>query len=133
MITHKQTRVLIIDDELSMRVTLQDILADEGYDVSNAADGQTAVNLCAENDYDVVIMDVRMPGLNGVDAFRQIRRHCEGVRVILMSAYGMDDLKEMALKDGAIAFLDKPLEIEKVIHLIAEATETAILVVEDQK
>ena len=87
--------------------------------------------MCTENEYDVVLLDVRMPGVDGVAAFRQIRRHQEGVRVILMSAYGLDDLKQAALDDGAVAFLDKPLDVKKVIDLIAEATGTAILVVED--
>ncbi len=123
--------VLIADDEPNMCKTLAAILRREGYDVSTAADGQTAVQMCEENEYEVVLLDVRMPGVDGVTAFRQIRRHQEGIRVILMSAYGLDELKQAALDDGAVAFLDKPLDVNKAIELIAEATETAILVVED--
>jgi len=72
-----------------------------------------------------------MPGIDGVEAFRRIRRHREGVRVILMSAYDMERLKEAALDEGAIAFLPKPLDLQKVVQLIGEVKETAILVVED--
>ena len=133
MSTRENVRILIADDEPSMRLTLEDILKDEGYDVSTAADGQAAVSMCAENEYDVVIMDVRMPRLDGVEAFRQIRRHREGVRVIMMSAYAVTSLKDMALEEGAIGFLEKPLDIGKVMDLISEVTETAILVVEDDE
>lgn len=123
-------RILVADDEPGMRKSLADILIDEGYDVELAADGLEAVELCSREPFDVVIMDVRMPGLNGVDAFRRIRTHRAGTRVILMSAFGVDDLKYRALDEGAVAFLDKPLDIDAVVHLIENATETAVLVVE---
>ncbi len=129
----KTARVLIVDDEKNMRKTLADILHDEGYDVTTAASGEEAVALCAKDGYDIVLMDVRMPGIDGVEAFRQIRRHQEGVRVIMMSAYSVDDLKRAALDEGAIAFLAKPLDVEKVVRLIGEVKDTAILVVEDDE
>ena len=83
----KTGRILIVDDEQNMRITLADILQDEGYEVDVAASGDEVLRLCAEHGYAVVLLDVRMPGMNGVETFRQIRRHQEAVRVILMSAY----------------------------------------------
>jgi CheY-like chemotaxis protein len=132
---NKQTkeRVLVVDDEENMRKTLAEILSDEGYEVATAATGEAAVDLCLKNDYRIVLMDVRMPGMDGVEAFRQIRRHQEGVRVILMSAYSVEALKEAALDEGAIAFLSKPLDVERVVHLIDETRDTAILVVEHEE
>lgn len=130
----KKTRVLIVDDEKNMRITLADILEEEGYEVSTADNGNAAVEKCKSSTYDVILMDVRMPGLDGVEAFRQIRRHQEGVRVIMMSAYSLDELKQAALEEGAIAFLSKPLNIEKVLKLIEEVKGRTILVVEaDEK
>ncbi len=126
-------RILVVDDEPSMRRTVADILRAEGYSVDAAASGEEAVELCSESGYAVVLMDVRMPGIDGVEAFRRIRRHQEGVRVILMSAYGLEELKHAALDEGAVAFLDKPLDLDKVIHLIGEVKDTAILVVEDDR
>lgn len=126
-------RILIVDDEENMRKTLSEILADEGYDVEVAASGEEAVAMCRDGRFRVILMDVRMPGMNGVEAFRQIRRHQEGVRVILMSAYSINALKEAALDEGAIAFLSKPLDLERVVNLIAEVKETAILVVEQEE
>ena len=128
-----QERILIVDDEENMRRTLGEILTDEGYDVAVAASGEEAVELCKKHQFRVILMDVRMPGMNGVEAFRQIRRHQEGVRVILMSAYSIDALKEAALDEGAVAFLSKPLDLERVVNLIAEVKETAILVVEQEE
>lgn len=131
--TNKNNRILIADDEPNMRVTLRDIMEDEGYEVVTAKTGEEAIDLCKKMEFDIVLMDVRMPGLSGVDAFREIRRYREGIKVILMSAYTVDDLKFAALDDGAIAFLPKPLDMQKTIELISEARETAILVVEDDE
>ncbi len=126
-------RVLIVDDEANMLKTLSDILRDDGYDVSTAATGEEAIELCLRERFDIVLMDVRMPGIDGVEAFRQIRRHQEGVRVILMSAYGLDELKRAALDEGAIAFLSKPLDVQQTVKLIDEVKDTAILVVEQDE
>jgi len=126
-------RILIVDDEQNMRITLADILQDEGYEVDVAASGHEAVKLCAEQGYRVILLDVRMPGIDGVETFRQIRRHQEGVRVIMMSAYTIEDLKEVALDEGAIAFMPKPLDVERVVKLIGEVRDTAILVVENDE
>lgn len=123
-------KVLIVDDEPGMRVTLAEILEDEGYEVLTAASGEEAVARCAERSFDVVLMDVRMPGIDGVEAFRRIRRAKEQVRVILMSAYSVQDLRRLALEEGAVAFLPKPLDIEVVVRLISEVNDTAILVAE---
>lgn len=124
------TRVLIADDEKNLRFTLSEILKEEGYLVDAAATGEEAVAMCTAETYDVVLLDVRMPGMDGVAVFRELRRHHEAARVILMSAYTVDDLKRAALDEGAIAFLEKPLDIQKVIALVGEVKETTILVVE---
>ena len=126
-------RVLIVDDEVNMCRTLSDILIDEGYYVHTAGTGEEAVQACSRQEFDVVLMDVRMPGMDGVEAFREIRRHREGVRVILMSAYGLEELKKSALDEGAVAFLPKPLDVERTVKLIGEVKDTAILVVEEDE
>ncbi|MHB1036250.1 MAG: response regulator [Pirellulales bacterium] len=122
-------RILVVDDEKFMRVTLADILVDEGYRVDVADCGEAAVEMCAETRYDAILMDVRMPGIDGVEAFRLIRRHQHDARVILMSAYPVEELKRAVLEEGAIAFLAKPLDVEKVVKLIQETQQAAILVV----
>lgn len=123
-------RILVVDDETNMRATLADILSDEGYRIDTAPDGLSAVQMCEQQDYDVVLLDVRMPGIDGVETFRRIHRLNDSVRVVMMSAYSMDDLKRAVLDEGAIAFLSKPLDIENVISLIQDVRETSVLVVE---
>lgn len=129
----RETSVLIVDDEKNMRITLSDILLEEGYRVTTASTGEEAVSLCEQHGFDVILMDVRMPGINGVEAFRRIRRHREGVRVIMMSAYSVDDLKQAALEEGAIAFLPKPLDVQKVVAMIGEVRDAAVLIVENDE
>ncbi|EMI43458.1 response regulator [Rhodopirellula sp. SWK7] len=127
------SKILVVDDEESMRETLAAILEAEGYQVATASTGEEAVERCSQERFDVVLMDVRMPGIDGVETFRRIRCHQTGLRVILMSAFCTDEMKEAALDDGAVAFLPKPLDLDKVIGLIHDATDIAILVVESEE
>ena len=94
-----------------MRITLADILVHSGFDVSTAVDGESAIEMCQREVFDCVLMDVRMPGINGVEAFRQIRQIQKQVRVILMSAWGDEELKHEALRQGAIAFFGQTAEL----------------------
>jgi len=125
----KALSTLIVDDHVGMRTTLQDILEDEGYLVSSASSGDEAIELCQENKFDIILMDVRMPGINGVEAFKKIKTISRDSRVIMMSAYSIDEMKLEALKEGAIAFLEKPLDISQVLKLIAEDDNTPVLLV----
>lgn len=126
-------RVLVVDDETNMRETLAEILQMEGYDVGTADSGEAAVKASMREPFDVVLMDVRMPGMNGVEAFRIIHRQRQDIRVILMSAFPLEELKRIALREGAVAFLAKPLNIESVVKLIENVQETAVLIVEHEE
>ena len=124
-------KILIVDDHDGMRQTLQDILEDESYLVSVAGSGEEALEICATIRFDIVLMDVRMPGLNGVETLRQLKVFAQETRVIMMSAYSIDDLRSAALQEGAIAFLKKPLDIAKVLSLIQENESPPALIVMD--
>jgi CheY-like chemotaxis protein len=115
-------RILIVDDEKNIRTTLADILQDEGYQVSTAGTGERAVKMCQRTPYDVVLMDVRMPGIDGVEAFRRIRRERDDVRVIMMSAYSVGEVQREAMEEGVSGFVRKPLDIEGMLELIDRAT-----------
>lgn len=125
----KVLNTLIVDDHVGMRTTLQDILEDEGYQVSSASSGDEAIEICQDKHFDIILMDVRMPGINGVEAFRRIKTISKDTRVIMMSAYSIDELKLEALREGAIAFLQKPLDISRVLKLIEEDENTPVLIV----
>jgi len=119
----------VVDDEKNMRMTLEDILLDEGYAVGTAENGEAAIERLAQDHYDVVLLDVRMPGMGGLETLRRIRRHDDTARIIMMSAYSADPLKRSALQEGAVAFLSKPLDIPQVLRLIEEGDRRAVLIV----
>lgn len=125
----KVINTLIVDDHVGMRTTLQDILEDEGYQVVSASSGDEAIEICQDRKFDIILMDVKMPGTNGVEAFRKIKLISKDTRVILMSAYSIDEIKLEALREGAIAFLQKPLDISQVLKLIEEDDNTPVLIV----
>jgi CheY-like chemotaxis protein len=112
--------VLVVDDEKNIRTTLADILADEGYEVTTADSGERALKLCRRRPFDIVLLDVRMRGIDGVEAFRRIRERQDGVPVIMMSAYTMDEMERVLLQEGAVAFLRKPLDVGRMLRLIKE-------------
>ncbi len=115
------TSVLVVDDEKNIRITLADILVGEGFEVRTAETGEKAVKLCHKRTFDVVLLDVRMPGMDGFEASRLIRRERRGTCVIMMSAYSTQEFRWVAFDEGAVAFLRKPLDVERVLELIREA------------
>jgi two-component system response regulator HydG len=117
-------RVLIVDDETNMRTTLADILGDEGFEVTTAPSGERAIKLCARRHYDIVLLDVRMRGMDGVEALRRIRRHDKDARIFMMSAYTVDTVERIAIDAGAECLLRKPLDIERLLGLIGENVRT---------
>lgn len=117
--------MLVVDDEPSVRSTLCEILALEGYQVHGAGSGEEALEVYECLLPQVVLMDIRMPGLDGVEVFRRLRCLQRDVRVIFTSGYSEDHLKEAALKEGAIAFLTKPLDLPQLLDLVGEVSRVS--------
>ena len=127
-----KTRVLIVDDDVGMTETLLDIFNDIGFDVSVANNGYEAIEMIREGVYDVTLMDIKMPGINGVETFKEVKRIRPTMKVIMMTGYSVDDLIKEALKEGAYDVIHKPLDIDKVMNSIKSATKGFfILVVDD--
>lgn len=101
-------RVLIIDDEESQRPTLAIALRLDGFDVSHASTATEALRQLAAQAIDLAIIDVMMPGVNGLDLARQIRRHFSAVRVVLSCAYQLSARQVERADCGAVAFVSKP-------------------------
>lgn len=129
----KKLSVLIVDDHPGMCSTLKDILESEGHKVITVQSGLDAINICKKQQFNVILMDIRMPDLNGVETYMRIKDDTMGARVILMSAFSVDELKQEALEAGAIAFLQKPLDIEKTLQLIRQIEYPPALVVMENK
>ena len=111
-------RLLLVDDEQGMRDTLVDILEELDLRVDQAANGQEAVDKIKAHEYGLVLMDIRMPLLDGVGALRQIKELCPGLPVIMMTAYTEAAEVEEALRQGARAVMYKPLDIPSLLDLI---------------
>ena len=125
-------RVLVVDDDEGMVATLHDILGAAGYSVDVALSGSDAVERVRLQAPDCILMDVRMPGLNGVEAFREIKKLSPESFVIFMTAYAASTLVEDARREGAVEVVPKPLDLERVLHLIDDtAQKTPVLVVDD--
>lgn len=119
---NKKLRILIVDDEPGMRETLSDILADRGHEVETAEDGARAIELIKKKFYDLTFIDIKMPGINGVETFKHVKRISPETMVVMMTAYSMKDLIKEALQEGAYGILYKPLDMDKVISVVNESS-----------
>ena len=127
------TRVLIVDDDKGMVSTLSDILSACGYQVSVAGSGHEAIHQAHSSTPHAVLMDIRMPGLNGVDTFREIKRLAPDSYVIFMTAYATSELVEEAHREGAVEVLPKPIDMELTLDLLSEIISRIPLLVLDQE
>lgn len=124
------SRVLIVDDEDSLRLTLSALLEMEGFQVVTANSALKALELLRQSPPKVVISDIRMPGMSGVELFRAIQRESGDVRVILMTAFAQEKLIEEAMSGGAFAVLKKPLDLDHLLTVIQGAiSHPSVLVV----
>ncbi len=119
----KRYKILVADDERNIRDLLSVALIDEGYDVIEVDDGQKAVNEVKNSDYDCVLLDIRMPVLDGMEAFTKIRDMKPNLPVIFLTAYGSSDLAIKAMKNGAYDYLTKPFDIEELKIKVKKAIE----------
>jgi|HubBroStandDraft_6_1064221.scaffolds.fasta_scaffold17027_3 DNA-binding NtrC family response regulator len=114
--------VLVVDDEPGMRDTLMAILELNGYRVSSAPDGETAVTAVREGTFDVVVMDIRMPGPDGVSVLEAMGD--PPPQVILMTAYAQEERLRAAAQANAFAIVHKPFDTRWMLKLIADASRT---------
>lgn len=114
-------RILVIDDEISICSTLKAILEDEGYEVKTVETAEEGLKLLWEQPFDLVLLDIWLPEMNGLDALRRIKETEENLQVIMISGHGTIESAVKATKMGAFDFLEKPLTLEKVILTVRNA------------
>ncbi len=119
----KKYVILIADDEEDVRDLLTEVLDEEDYTIVTVDNGQKAVDFVAKNSPDCVLLDVRMPVMDGMEAFLQIREITPDLPVIFITAYGSSDLAIKAMKKGAYDYLTKPFDIEEVKIKVRKAIE----------
>ena len=113
------TSVLIVDDDVGILETLQFLLLNEGYDVRSSGNGQEAIAQYQENRPDIVLMDIKMPIMDGFDSFFKIKELDNNAKVVLTSSYAIDDDEfQHAKKLGLVGLISKPFTLENVIDMI---------------
>jgi DNA-binding NtrC family response regulator len=125
--------ILVVDDDRNMVKTLTAVLQLHGWQTATAFSGEEAVQITATQRFAAVLMDVRMPGINGVDAFREIRKAQPLTPVILMTAYAAHELLAQAEREGALMVLPKPIPWPTLTGLLDDVSrsEKSVLLVDD--
>ncbi|MFW5878380.1 MAG: sigma-54-dependent transcriptional regulator [Myxococcota bacterium] len=129
----RRRSVLVVDDEEGVRRTLAIILDEGGYDVRAVADGTAALKEIERSDFEVVVTDVRMPGVGGLELLERVRETSPETTVIVMSAYGNQDTAIEAVKRGAYDFISKPFKPDEMVLLLRKAEEREALRSENRR
>jgi CheY-like chemotaxis protein len=131
--TYQDTpRILVVDDDRDICRNLSDILTDLGYQVEAAHDGPSALELVRQRPYDVALLDLKMPGMDGLTLYREIKKHRAGTVSMLVTAYANPATAEEALAAGAWKVVSKPVDLRMLLGLVDEALgQPLVLIVDD--
>lgn len=114
-------RILIVDDEPIVREAIHDWLVDAGYSVTTARTGEEALEIVAQQDFGLVILDVRLPGKTGIRVLQEMKEMKPDIKAIIITAYASPDMHTEATKLGAIHYLTKPIAPDQLEKLVQEA------------
>ncbi len=129
----EKTSILVVDDQIGMLETFTDILEDKGFSVATAEDGFQAIKKVKEGQFDIIFMDIKMPGINGVQTFREIKKINPKAAVVMMTAYSVEDLVKEAIEEGAYTVIYKPFDMNRVIQTIERVLRTVLVLVVDDR
>ena len=131
----EKLKILVVDDNEEFCKNVTDILELQSYEVVSAYDGFKGLETVKENGFDLVLMDVKMPVMNGVEAYKKIKEIAPATPVIMVTAFAVEDLLKEALKQGAYGSLKKPVDFDQLLELIKQATGKGamILVADDDE
>src|SRR5919205_175756 len=124
--------ILVIDDEEIMREILETLLTREGYEVRLAASGQEGLDLARAVPFDAAIVDIMMPGLNGIETLDELKRIDEDLAVLIITAYASVESAISAMKSGAFDYISKPFKNEEVLVVVRNAMERRRLLHENR-
>ncbi len=114
-------RILVVDDDKGMREFLEIMLGREGYDVTSTFDGEKALGLCRKVPFDLILTDLKMPRMDGIEFMKRAKDVCPEAMIILMTAYASGETAVSAMKEGAYDYIEKDFDIEDLARLIREA------------
>ncbi len=125
------TRILVVDDEPDICENLRDIFSELGYHVDVASDGPGALRLLGEQRYDVALLDLKMPGMDGLALYRHIRHHSAETVAILITAYAGNTTAEEAMTAGAWKVMSKPVDFERLLDHVSKALDQPLILLVD--
>jgi two-component system response regulator HydG len=134
ILSQEKTRVLVVDDDADLARTTALILKRKGFVVNVAQDGFAAIQQVEQNPFDVALMDIKMPGMDGVETYKRIKALQPDIAAIMMTGFSVEERIQEALRAGALAVLTKPLNLERLVKLIEDAIKqrkSLVLVVDD--
>lgn len=124
------SKILVIDDERSIRNTLKDILEFEKYQVVVAEDGFKALELIKTAEFDVILCDIKMPGMDGIEVLQKIEEIRPDTPVVMISGHGNIDTAVESIKKGAFDFIEKPLDLNRLLITLRNAMDKSTLITE---
>ncbi len=124
------SRILVIDDERSIRNTLKEILGYEKYQVDACENGEQGLEKIKENEYDIVLCDIKMPGMDGIEVLEKITELKPDIPIVMISGHGNIDTAVESIKKGAFDFIEKPLDLNRLLITIRNATDKSNLISE---
>jgi two-component system, OmpR family, KDP operon response regulator KdpE len=130
-LNENQSTVLIVDDEPSIRISLRTILSGLGFGVVEAARGEEAVSLVRTAQFDIVLLDINMPGLGGIEVCRLMRKNAPLLPIVMLTVQGSEDRKVEALDAGADDYITKPFQLRELIARIRAAVRRNRITEED--
>ena len=116
----KQARIIIVDDDENIRTTMKTILEDEGYNVDLATTGNEAIEMTEEKAYNIALLDIRLPDMEGVELLKLIKDNVPRTRKIMVTGYPSMQNAISALNKNADAYLVKPVDVEKLLNIVKE-------------
>ena len=126
------SKILVIDDERAIRNTLKEVLEYEKHEVDLAEDGPAGLEMFGSNSYDIVLCDIKMAKMDGIEVLQKIFETSSDVPVIMISGHGNIDTAVDAIKKGAYDFLEKPLDLNRLLITIRNATDKSTLITQTQ-
>ncbi len=124
----EEQRILVVDDEEGLRDGLMKLLQDEGYGVVCAEDGEHALNVLRETRVDLILTDMRMPGMSGIDLLKKVRERHGNIHVIILTGYGEIESYIEAMNFGAMEYVSKPFKVNELRFIVNRILNQTALV-----
>ncbi len=128
----KKLNILIVEDGRSQREMLRDFLISEGHNVREAENGEDAIKTVLGSHFDLILLDYKMPGMDGMDVLKEVKRINHEIDVVIITAYGTIETAVEAIKVGAIDYITKPVELEELLLIVDRVAERRGLIRENE-